>query len=275
MITGSIVTYKNEFEKLVPAIYSFLNTSLPVHLYIVDNSPDDEIRKLCYSDKITYIHTGSNVGFGKGHNLILKKIIESSTYHLVLNPDVYFEESDVIQELKTYMDANPKVGLVMPKILNTDGSIQYNCKLLPTPFNLIIRRFLNFSQSLVKKSNYYYEMQFSDYEHEMEVPYLSGCFMFLRVEALKEVGFFDDSFFLYGEDIDMSRRIHEKFRTIYLPTVSIYHHHEKGSYKSFLLMLYNVQSAIIYFNKWGWWDKERRSINRAAIGQASYAQSEV
>lgn len=262
MLTASIVTYKNDFEKLSQAIFSFLNTDAQVKLYIVDNSPTSVIRNLCYDKRIEYIATGKNLGFGKAHNIVINNLPKiKSKYHLVLNPDVYFDEG-VTEKLVDYMNQNESVGLVMPKVLYPSGNIQHNCKLLPTPYNLFVRRFMYFDQQRVKESNYSYEMQFADYDEEMEVPYLSGCFMFLRASSLKRVGGFDEKFFLYGEDIDLSRRIHQQFQTMYYPAATVYHHHAKGSYKSMRLMLHNIRSAIIYFNKWGWLkDKERELIN--------------
>lgn len=95
-------------------------------------------------NKIIYIFNNANLGFGKGHNIALRKSIEENiSYHLVLNPDVYFEEG-VLEELYNFMEENQDVGLVMPKVLYSDGRLQHLCKLLPTPFDLFGRRFLKF-----------------------------------------------------------------------------------------------------------------------------------
>ena len=164
------------------------------------------------------------------------------------------------------MVKNPQVGLVMPKILNPDGTIQHLCKLLPTPANLITRRFLKFHKPGVKRNNHKYELRFTSYDQIMDVPFLSGCFMFLRTDTLKEVGLFDERLFMYVEDTDLTRRIHRNYRTVFYPNASVYHHYAKGSYKSLKLTFYNIISAIIYFNKYGWfWDREREEINNIII----------
>ena len=107
-----------------------------------------------------------------------------------------------------------------------------------------------------------------DYNKEMEVPYLSGCFMFLRTEALKKAGLFDERFFMYPEDIDLTRRIHMRYKTKYYPKVSIVHAHEKGSYKNISLFYIHLKNMIKYFNKWGWFfDKERKKINARILSQ--------
>ncbi len=172
------------------------------------------------------------------------------------------------------MESHPQTGLVMPRVLYPNGSIQRLCKLLPTPLNLATRRFFPAEKGWLKKLNDQYEMTFSNYNKVMNVPFLSGCFMFLRNSALKETGLFDERFFMYAEDTDLSRRIHQKFDTTYYPHVDIYHTHARGSYKNFKLTWYNIRSAIQYFNKWGWlFDEERKMINQTASephGQNNY-----
>jgi GT2 family glycosyltransferase len=265
IFTCSIVVYENDEEKLRQAIQSFLEITLFSKLYIIDNSPTDFLQKICISPKIEYVHSKKNLGFGKAHNIILRKIKDSDGVHLIMNPDIFFNQG-VVEELYKYIVSDKSIGLVMPKVLNVDGSIQYNCKLLPKPYNLIVRRFFGFFTSLVDKSNDKYEMRFTDYNHIMEVPYLSGCFMLVKNEVLRNVGLFDERFFLYAEDIDFSRRIHQKYKTMYYPKVEIYHYHEKGSYKDLKLLYYNIQSAFRYFNKWGWWgDKERTEVNQKTM----------
>jgi GT2 family glycosyltransferase len=265
----SIVLYHNREEQIKKAIKSVLNTDLNITLYLVDNSSTDSLRKLERIDKrIVYIFNNSNLGFGKAHNIALKKSIEKNIpYHLVLNPDVYFEKG-VLEELYDFMENNKDVGLVMPKVLYPDGNIQYLCKLLPTPLDLFGRRFLNFGpfRKIVEKRNEVYELRFTGYDKIMEVPYLSGCFMFIRTEVLKKVGLFDERFFMYLEDTDLSRRIHRVAKTVYYPYVYIYHEYGKGSYKSLKLLYYHIKSAIKYFNKYGWFfDKEREEINKKIL----------
>jgi len=270
----SIVLYHNKEEQVKKAIESVLNTDLNITLYLVDNSSTDSLRELERIDKrIVYIFNNSNLGFGKAHNIALKKSIEKNIpYHLVLNPDVYFEKG-VLEELYNFMEANKDVGLAMPKVLYPDGNIQYLCKLLPTPLDLFGRRFLNFGpfKKIVEKRNEVYELRFTGYDKLMEVPYLSGCFMFIRTEVLKKVGLFDERFFMYLEDTDLSRRIHRIAKTVYYPYVHIYHEYGKGSYKSLKLLYYHIKSAIKYFNKYGWFfDKEREEINKKILNKLSW-----
>jgi len=265
----SIVLFHNKKEELTETLSSCLNANLNIRIYLIDNSKNDNLSVLSNLDnRITYIFNNANLGYGKAHNIALRKSIEESIpYHLVLNPDVYFEKG-VLEELYNFMEANEDVGLVMPKVLYPDGDIQYLCKLLPTPLDLFGRRFLNFGpfKKFVEKRNEIYELRFTGYDKIMEVPYLSGCFMFIRTEVLKKVGLFDERFFMYLEDTDLSRRIHRVAKTIYYPYVHVYHEYGKGSYKSLKLLYYHIKSAIKYFNKYGWFfDKEREEINKRIL----------
>jgi GT2 family glycosyltransferase len=273
-LNSSIVLYNNNKTQLEKVITCFLNSNLAVTLYLVDNSSDDSLAVLKKLDnRIMYIFNNANLGFGKAHNIALRKSIEENIpYHLILNPDVYFNKG-VLEELYYFMEANKDVGLVMPKVLYPDSTIQYLCKLLPTPFDLFGRRFLNSGpfKKIVEKGNEIYELRFTGYDKIMEVPYLSGCFMFIRTEVLKKVGLFDERFFMYLEDTDLSRRINRVSKTVYYPEVSIYHEYGKGSYKNPKLLKYHLDSAIKYFNKYGWlFDKEREEINKKTLEKLGY-----
>jgi GT2 family glycosyltransferase len=88
------------------------------------------------------------------------------------------------------------------------------------------------------------------------------------MSAVKEVGVYDDRFFMYFEDWDISRRMHLKYKTIYFPKVSIVHGYESGANKDQRLFKIFVKSAIHYFNKWGWFfDSERNKINKKTLQQ--------
>ena len=263
-ITGSIVTYHNNKKVLSEAMASFLNTSLQVKLYIVDNSADDSIRSLCTDPRCEYIHNDKNVGFGTAHNIAMRRAVEESAYHLVLNPDIFFD-SGVLEKIVTYMDAHPEVGQLMPKVHYPSGEVQHLCKLLPTPTDLFLRRFFPWFPG-AEERNRKYELLDTGYNKIMNIPYLSGCFMLLRTSVIKEIGYFDERIFMYIEDADLTRRIHMRYETVFNPDVQVVHHYTKGSYKNLRLMLYNIHGAIIYFSKYGWFfDEDRKKINQQVL----------
>ncbi|MCM8797609.1 MAG: glycosyltransferase family 2 protein [Candidatus Omnitrophica bacterium] len=264
-VAGSIVVFKNEKETLKRAIASFFDTALNTYLYLIDNSPRDELRDVCSGKNMEYIFNRNNLGFAAGHNIALRKMIGKTKYSLLLNPDVYFDKG-TIDALFNFMEHHPEVGSVMPKVLYPDGSLQYLCRLLPTPYDLLFRklnsRILNPLVNLLSK----YELRFADYEKMMDVPYLSGCFMFVRTDVFEKVGTFDERFFLYFEDVDLSRRIHKLYRTVYYPYAAVYHSYQRDSNRDAVILKRLIESGIKYFNKWGWFsDMERKQVNRETI----------
>lgn len=267
-LSASIVLYNTKIEDLKKVIDSYFAYQGEKQLFLVDNSPSDELKNIVAmypNNEIHYIFNNANMGYGKAHNIAIRKSIEQGQpYHIILNPDIIIEKG-ALEKLTDYMEQHPEVGNIMPKIIYPDGELQYLCKLLPSPIDLIFRRFIP-----VKKwkdaINKRYELHSFGYDKIMNVPNLSGCFMFLRTEVLKQVGLFDENIFMYLEDIDLNRRIHSKYQTIYYPEATVIHEHQKESYKSKKLLKAHIKSAIYYFNKYGWFfDKERNNINRNVL----------
>jgi GT2 family glycosyltransferase len=266
-ITATIVVYQPKMDWLMNSINSFIEKdNFTKKLYLIDNSPNPnkELEALV-SDKIEYIFNNCNVGFGKAHNQGIKKATaEKSDYHLILNPDVLFD-SDIIVELANELKNDEAIGLISPKIIYTHGEVQRLCKLLPNPMHLIVRRLLHKSKRFIQL-NYKLELMAFGYNHVAEIPWLSGCFLLARTSHLQRMGGFDERYFLYMEDIDLSRRSLRYYKNIFYPNVTIQHVFEKGSYKSLKLTIVHLISAIRYFTKWGWFfDRERKFINDQAL----------
>ncbi|MDQ8004314.1 MAG: glycosyltransferase family 2 protein [Pedobacter sp.] len=266
MVTASIVLYKNERFVLHQAIKSFLFYQQGL-LFLIDNSPTNELEDVFKDDKVVYIHNPSNPGFGAAHNIAIRKAIEDGAkYHFIINPDIKIQE-DVFTPMIDFMEANPEIGMIMPKILNEDGSVQNLPKLLPHPFWIFRRKLKKidpFGTEFINK----YELRSVPKNQIYNVPILSGCFTLLKVDAIKEVGMYDEKFFMYFEDFDLSRRIHQKYKTVYFSKVSVVHLYEGGANKSWKLFKIFIDSMITYFNKWGWFfDKERKWFNKATLEQ--------
>ena len=265
MITGSIVIYHNSECDIKKVIDSFLGDNNKVLLFVIDNSSNDSLSKLCNDFRIRYIFNNKNLGFGAAHNIAFNKAYElNSKYHFLLNPDITFNPS-IVNCLVKKANSDNKIGIIMPRIIYPDGSIQHLCKLLPTPFDLIIRRFLpnnNLKNSLKSK----YELHFISQTKEAEIPCLSGCFMLLRSSILKQIGGFDERYFMYLEDVDLCRQMGSVSKLIYYPHYSVIHNYEKGSYTNKKLRNFHISSAIKYFNKWGWlFDQKRKRINNKIL----------
>lgn len=263
MVNVSIVTYNTPVEELADCLRT-LEKSVAGRVFVIDNSSRDDIREICSMFSKAEYEPSDNVGFGKAHNKALRRSVATDTeYHLVLNSDVRFE-SDIIEELARYMDEHEDVALVQPRVLNADGTDQYTCRMLPSPMNVFARRFL--PKRISEKMDVLYLLKDFDHETELNVPYFQGSFLMLRVNALKNVGLFDERFFMYPEDIDISRRLHRKYRTMYYPYRTVTHDHRAASYHSMKMTVIHAANMMRYFNKWGWIaDEERKRMNDEVV----------
>lgn len=268
LITASLVTFHNSKECIIKIFDCIAHSSIS-KLYVIDNGADVWVEKICNKYNFITYQNNINNGYGAGHNIGMRQAIESNAvFHVVLNPDIYWE-GDVISEIAAFMTQHDDVGQVMPKVFYPDGRLQYLCKLCPSPIDLIFKRFLpgKWMENRLEK----FQLKFTDYSIPMDVPYLSGCFMFFRVEALKKVGLFDERFFMYPEDIDITRRMHREYKTMFYPEVTIIHDHAAASYQSRKMLKIHMINMIRYFNKWGWfWDSERRKMNQRLLTELNY-----
>ena len=141
-ISVSIVLYNTDRNDLDNAIAACDNSSLAVDVYLIDNSPSDNLDYLKSDKRVRYLKSEHNDGFGSGHNLAINEfdLLEKYDYHLVMNPDITFD-AKVIEGIVAYMDGNLKAGVLMPRIINTDGSVQFARRLLPKPFDIFIKKF--------------------------------------------------------------------------------------------------------------------------------------
>ena len=242
MISVSICTYKTDTAELDKCLES-LRSPLVSRVTIVDNASEERMRQYARERGICYIPL-DNPGYGTAHNTVL--LNTDCKYHLVLNADVYFEP-DVLAELVDIMERNPDVNQIQPKVLNADGTPQYASRRLPTPFILFGRRFL---PRIAEKYNYRYLLKDKDLNHPLKVPYQTGCFMLMRSASAKEAGGFDRRFFMYPEDIDLSRRMALAGMVVYYPGCSIIHNHAADSYKSARMTRIHIVNMLRYFAKW-------------------------
>ena len=267
MFSVSLVTYRNQFADIKDLINSVLESSCSC-FYIVDNANDPVLAKeisALQNDRIKYVPMSENRGFGSGHNAAIKKSMsEGCDYHMIVNPDIKFDPG-TLEKIEMFMESDKEIGLVMPKTLFPDGSLQRNCKLVPAPADLIFKRF--FPEFLVRFRMKRFMM--CDYDHDavLDVPYLCGCFMAFRCSVLNKTGIFDERFFMYPEDIDITRRIFSAgWRTVYYPGAEVIHEHNRESGKNMRMLWIHIVNMIRYFNKWGWiFDPERKKINKRIV----------
>lgn len=260
----SVVLHRTPEPLLASLMESVLRSDKVEKIIMVDNSPDRRLEAFAATFPLTEYHYVENRGYGAGHNVALRESLKSDAdYHLVVNPDVRWK-GDVISEMGEFMDSHPEAGLSMPLTFYPDGKLQHSCRLIPTPLDLILRRFL--PPFLMKGQRRRFILAAWPHDTVENIPYLLGSFMFFRLETLRRTGLFDERFFMYPEDIDMSRRVHAVSSTLFNPHTSIVHDHAAASRYSLRMLRIHIVNMIKYFNKWGWcFDRERREVNAATL----------
>lgn len=253
-ISVCILVYKSYRDVIdtIKSIESNTESNTTKKIYIVDNSPSesdgiDELKGVISQfEDVVYLHTGENLGFGRGHNYILDKI--DSKYHAIVNPDILLEE-DALTKIVQFMEANEDYGMVIPKLTDENGVRQLVYRKNPTVFDMFIRMFCG---SLFSKRQAEHTMQNEDYTRPFYVPFGQGSFLAIRTELFKKLNGFDDGYFMYLEDADLCRRVNQESKLIYCPEATVIHKWEKGSHRNMTLFKYHVNSMIYYFKKWGW-----------------------
>lgn len=257
----SLVLYNHTLADIQTTLDSLLSTNIVEKIILVDNGGCDWANHLG-NPKISYIKASKNGGFGYGHNLAINKYAHLSDYFLICNPDIDFDPKEL--DKLYHVAKTSQAGLFSPKIVYPDGSDQFGQRLLPTPLNLFARRFLPkyISQELDDK----YLLKSLTINEPTLIPSVSGSFMLFRSKCLLALSGFDERYFMYMEDIDLSRRCVVRFGVLYVPSACVIHEHQQASYKNKVLLKAHITSAIQYFNKWGWmFDRQRRSINSETI----------
>ena len=249
-LTATIVLYKNDIDILRKTIDSFLNIPLAKKLYLVDNSPTNRLEALLIDSQIEYIFLNENIGFGSAHNKIIKYIDNRSKYHLVLNPDVVFESTVVLNLIKTLKEFK-QAAMIAPRVLFPNKEHQFSCRRFPSFSELMFRR-IGFLKFLFKKKIQKGEYCDKDMTKPFYAEYISGCFQLYHTEDFVAVKGFDERYFMYMEDVDICRKLLEKNRKcLYYPHEVIIHNFEKGSSKNIRLFYYHIKSIFQYFYKWG------------------------
>lgn len=192
-----------------------------------------------------------NVGYGRGHNLSITQA--DSSFHLILNPDVMLSPECLVQGLE-FLKSAPTVAALSPAVQDGQGHKQYVCKRFPTVLDFLLR---GFAPEVVKgwfrKRLAWYEMQdLPETSPCLNVPIISGCFMLFCTPVLQSVGGFDERYFLYFEDFDLSLRVHDLGLLAYLPNMHIVHLGGNSARKGLRHIGMFIRSGLRFYNTHGW-----------------------
>lgn len=247
-----IIVNWNAKQLLIECIDSVIKDfgDLEVEVIVVDNdSTDDSVQSVRDTFKsVIVIENSENLGFSKANNIGIKQ--SSGKYICLINSDIIVKKG-CLKNMFEYMERNISIGMLGPKLLNTDESIQTSCKKFPTIWNNITRTF--FLHKLFPKSSFFSSEEMNYFLHDRikQVEALAGAFLMVRRKAISKIGLLDEAYFFYSEDIDWCKRFWEKgWKVVFFPK-AVCIHHDGGSSKktpvAFHLRL--IQSKFIYMKK--------------------------
>lgn len=259
-----IILNYNRADLLRPCLQSVLNSSIShtLRVWVVDNASTDGSAELVAHEfpAVRLIRNPVNNGFAAGNNLALRAILEQalpatsaplpSRYVMLLNNDTVVEP-DALHLLIDYLEAHPAVGAVGPKLLLLDGSLDLACRRsFPSPA-VSFYRMTGLSRLFPHSPRFgRYNLTFLDPDLETEVDALVGAAMVVRLEVVREVGLLDESFFMYGEDLDWCFRIKAfGWRIVYYPRAVIHHHKRAASTRRALPSIRAFYDAMRIFHR--------------------------
>ncbi|ANK63474.1 MULTISPECIES: glycosyltransferase [Loigolactobacillus] len=252
-VTISIVTHnsKHIFHVLNQIKTELAASSVGVMVFDNASAPAYQNQLKAYqSDQIQITLASVNKGFGFGHNYNLARI--KTTYFICCNPDILLKKADFTLMLHQ-LQARPEISMVTPKIVDPKGETQYLIRRRLDVFDYLLRFVpFGFVKRLFAKRLAHYECRDLSNQTQL-IKYGSGAFMFLRAQAMREIGGFDERFFMYFEDNDLCDRLRQAGGKIcYVPAARVVHYYARDSHKHFSVFIIFLKSMTKYFNKWGW-----------------------
>ncbi|MGB3340592.1 MAG: glycosyltransferase [bacterium] len=221
---------------------------LKLEIYIVDNASVDGSTAMIKKrfPYVNLIENKKNLGFSKANNQALRKV--KGKYVLILNPDTLIQE-DTLFVLNDYLEQHQDAGAVGCKLINPDGSYQIaSRRSFPTPW-VAFSRILGLSRFFPKSRLFgRYNMTYLDPDIHCEIDVLPGSLVFARRTVLKAIDYFDEQYFMYGEDVDLCYKIKQQgWKIFYTPATKAIHYKGESTKKSEFCFVSNFYSAMLIF----------------------------
>ena len=238
------------------------NVDFDWEIIVTDSATIEKTEEMMEEEfsNIVFIPAKENIGFGKSINIAIKKA--KGEYFFIVNADIIINEEKAIEKLLNYIEKNKSAGMVGPKLLNVNDTIQQSCFRFYTPLTVICRRtFLGktfWGKKVLNKFLMADVFKGKEVTEPILVDWLMGSAMMIRKSDLEKVGVFDENFFMYFEDVDWARRFWENgLKVVYFPDAKMYHYHFQSSKKKSLLGSFlnkyariHIKSALKYFMKY-------------------------
>ncbi len=247
-VSVCIVTFNNAavIGQMLESVYK--NAPENIMVYVVDNNSTDETTDIVAEKfpSVTLIKNTDNKGFGHGHNAVMDML--DSDYHFIVNPDILIK-NNIFAEMSDYMNNNPDVVMAVPKFIYENGEEQFTPKLQPS-FKYMLGGRLERFGGCFKRRRDEYTMRNKQVTEPVDVGFCSGCFIAIRTSVFKQIKGFDERYFLYNEDADLTRMAQKYGRTVYTPQFSVVHLWERAYMKSIKYFIIQISSMFKYFYKW-------------------------
>ncbi|WP_251551937.1 glycosyltransferase family 2 protein [Neobacillus muris] len=250
----SIVTYNSKhIFKVLDNLRTEFSSDSRFRIIVFDNNSNKDYQDQlkAYQDfvDITFYHENNGFGFGHNYNLLNS----DEPYFLVFNPDVILVKEDLLKMIEV-IDRDESIALLVPKVLNSDGTTQHLMRDRVSVFDYALRFIpFKFVKKIFQKRLASYELRDIPDDRLVDIRIGSGCFMLLRGKDFKSVGGFDDRYFMYFEDYDLCLKLkNNNKRIVYSPFSNVVHYYERGAHKNPALFKIFMHSMFKYFNKWGW-----------------------
>ncbi len=210
-------------------------TDLTVRVVVFDNASSDGSCEAVRRDfpNVEIICGRENLGFSRANNFVIQRYGKLARFILLLNPDTVLVP-DVFKRMVEFMGANARAGIVGCKIVMPNGSLDWACKRAFLTPSLLFYKALRLDKLFPKSPRFgRYQLTYVDENEVREVDSVVGAFMMIRLECMHAVGLLDESYFMYGEDVDYCYRAKEAgWKVFYVPTVTILHHKGESTRKN-------------------------------------------
>lgn len=248
-LSASVVMYggAEETHRCLQSLAA--HTKEALSLYLVDNaSPNGglkTVQAMGLPDGATVLPQAQNRGYGAGHNAVLPLL--KSRYHAVVNPDITLS-MDTLGAMADYMDAHPDVAITTPRLFFPDGREQHIAKRRPALLPLVARQT---GWRFLRRYEQHYLMLDEDLSGPTDVQFCSGSFFLIRTGVFRAIGGFDERYFMYVEDADITQKALRHGRAVFLPDAWVTHAWHRAAHRNPRQFAWQLRSMLRYFGKWG------------------------
>jgi len=260
MLSILVINFKNPplLRLALKSLTGILEPGFPKEIIVVDIASTVETRNVISEfPGVESVCFSQNIGYTRGANEGIRRSKGSSV--LIMNPDIV-PLKGAVEKMFEFICSDSSVGMIGPQLLNFDGTYQNSSFRFPSPLTLLYRRTFLGRLGFGRKNLEHFTNKDLDRNKPMEVDWLMGSALMVRVDAIRKVGLMDENFFLYMSDIDWPKRFWENgYKVLYFPQSKMYHYHRRDSKGRFGLLdiffkkelRWHLIDAIRYFRKHG------------------------